>query len=226
MTEIKTVVFDLDDTLFSERQFARSGIRAAHDWQMERFGHAGFLDTALEIYAGPFQDRLFDRALEALSIQMPKDALQEMVRVFREHLPISLELHEDAQWALDQLRGKKNLGVISDGYLIPQQNKVKVLGLEKYFDPIIYAESFGGREFWKPHPISFEKMMARFGGEPASFLYVADNPLRDFVAPRRMGWRTAHIDRPTNLYYKVEAPADHRADSVISSLRELPIFRA
>ena len=38
--------------------------------------------------------------------------------------------------------------------------------------------------------------------------YVADNPEKDFVAPRRMGWRTVQINRPGRLHEGVTAPID------------------
>ena len=40
---------------------------------------------------------------------------------------------------------------------------------------------------------------------PASvYLYVADNPVKDFAAPRQLGWVTVRVRRPCGLQYAVE----------------------
>jgi putative hydrolase of the HAD superfamily len=217
---IETVIFDLDDTLFSERQFALSGYRAVHEWQMPRLGLKDFFAVAEEIYNSSNRDRLFNRALEKLEVKDGEKIAGEMTTVFREHIP-TLDLHEDAKWALDYLKARgKRMGVISDGYITPQQNKVDVLGLGAYFEKIIYCESFG-REFWRPHPLPFQKAMEYFGGAPETFVYVADCPLRDFIAPKKLGWHTIQIERPVGLYYNTPATEEQRAERVIASLREL-----
>lgn len=219
---INTVVFDLDDTLFSERHFALSGYRAVHDWQMPRLGLKNFLEVAERIYASPDRDNLFGRALAECGHPGDAATLEKMVWIFREHIPVSLTLHEDAQWALDHFAGRgKKMGVVTDGYLAPQSNKVKVLNLEKYFQRIIYSDTLGGREFWRPHPLPFKMIMDEFGGDPKSFVYVADCPLRDFIGPKSLGWQTIQIERPINIYYNTPVPAEARADRMVYSLREL-----
>jgi putative hydrolase of the HAD superfamily len=216
---IKTVVFDLDDTLFSERQFALSGYQAVHEWQLPRLGLQNFLQTALDLYASPPRDRLFDRALESLGVKNENGLVGEMVRVFREHVP-TLTLLEDAQWALDFCKQSKKMGVITDGFLVSQQNKVKALNLDRYFDKIIFTDALG-RDYWKPHPLSFQKIMEFFGGDPAQFVYVADNSLKDFVAPKKLGWATIQIERADGVYYSAQCADSHKPDRVIHSLREL-----
>jgi putative hydrolase of the HAD superfamily len=219
---IKTVVFDLDDTLFSERHFALSGYRAAHEWQLPRLGLQKFFEVAQELYASENRERLFDRALEKLGAATDPATVAEMVRIFREHLPTSLQLHEDAKWALDYFKSRgKTMAVISDGYVIPQSNKVKVLNLEPYFKRIIYSDTLGGPGFWKPHPLPFQRIMEEFPGEPGSYVYIADNPIKDFIAPKSLGWQTIHVERPINIYYQAQVPKEHRADRVVGSLREL-----
>jgi putative hydrolase of the HAD superfamily len=52
-------------------------------------------------------------------------------------------------------------------------------------------------------------------------VYVGDNPAKDFIAPRALGWSTVQINRPTGTYALVEATQDKAADHRISSLVDL-----
>ena len=63
--------------------------------------------------------------------------------------------------------------------------------------------------------------MEQIPGEPSEFVYVADNPNKDFVTPRRLGWETIHIDRPGGLYAQAKVPPEYEANHVISSLFSL-----
>ena len=44
------LVFDLDDTLYLERDFARSGFAAAGDWLQQELGIGGFAETGWRIF--------------------------------------------------------------------------------------------------------------------------------------------------------------------------------
>jgi FMN phosphatase YigB (HAD superfamily) len=50
-------------------------------------------------------------------------------------------------------------------------------------------------------------------------VYVADNPLKDFVAARRVGMATVRVRRPGGEYVQQDPPTEqHRADIVIQTL--------
>jgi len=218
---VNTIVFDLDDTLFPESEFALSGYRAVHEWQLPRFGIKSFLDDALEIYASADRNRLFNRVLEKNGFPGDAEVIREMVKHFREHLP-TLSLYEDAEWILNHYKSqRKNLAIITDGFAISQQNKVQALKLEPYFQRIIYTDALGGRPFWKPNPAAFQMVMQEFKGDPREFVYIADNPLKDFLAPKSLGWHTVHIVRESGVYKGVDVPESHLADRTVRSLREL-----
>jgi len=56
------------------------------------------------------------------------------------------------------------------------------------------------------------------GGE---CVYIADNPLKDFVGARKLGWKTIRICRKAGEYSSLIAKAGYEADSTIESLYEL-----
>ncbi len=142
--------------------------------------------------------------------------------VYREHTP-QLALFPDAEWALAYFSGRMKLGLITDGHAATQRNKFTALGLERYFQAVMFTDDFG-RENWKPNPACFRKIEAALDCAAQECAYVGDNPAKDFVAPNRLGWLTVHLRREGSEYSHLTAadlPANHRAKHEIASLREL-----
>ncbi len=217
---INAVIFDLDDTLFSEHEFVRSGFCAVGSWVERRFAQPDFFPVAWKLFHQGERTRIFDRALETLAIPHDPELIQEMVEVYRDHFP-QLTLLADAQAILDEIGGKKKLGIITDGFLNAQKNKVRALRLEERFDAIVYSDEFG-RENWKPSPRPYQEIMRLLRCPGSECLYVGDNPAKDFVSARTLGWKTVQICRENGVYAGVTPKdAGHAPDGKISSLTEL-----
>lgn len=214
---MSVIVFDLDDTLYLERDYLLSGVAALSLWVAGRFGVEGFGDTARRLLGDGTHPRLFDAALEMMGIVPTPAIIAEMIGRYRAHEP-RLSLAPDAARLLARLRGLP-LALVTDGHLAVQRAKVDALGLVSHgFDPIICTDQWG-RDSWKPHPRAFEMIAARWPGERIA--YIADNPAKDFVAPRSLGWCTVQIDRPGSIHGR-EASADtHRADCRIDNFDRL-----
>ena len=157
--------------------------------------------------------------MQKLNANSSPELIQELVRVYRSHKP-AIQLYPDASWILEHLRGKAQLGIITDGFLKTQQNKVAALGIEGLFDCIVYSDSFGAAE-WKPSPTPYKTLMKRLECYGAECIYVADNPLKDFVSAKRLGWRTVQIVREGGIYSSVSVPDEFQASLRITSLRTL-----
>jgi putative hydrolase of the HAD superfamily len=217
------LVFDLDDTLFPEEQFVLSGFRAVDSWLLER-GHAGFLAGAELLFRNRIRGNTFDRTLSELKIARADLLVPELVKIYREHKP-TLKLHEDAAWALHHFSKRKQLGLITDGYLITQQNKIAALQIAHLFKAMICSDEFG-KEHWKPSPTPYQKLIESIGCRHQDCVYIADNPKKDFVTAKKLGWHTIQILRSGGEYASVEVPAEYEAEIKISSLHELaPIIQ-
>ena len=84
---VKVVGFDLDDTLFPERQFALGGIQAAGDWARSNLGLNEFGSKARELFEAGIRARLFDRTLGDLGHDPKKETVRCLVKAYREHVP-------------------------------------------------------------------------------------------------------------------------------------------
>ncbi len=213
---IKTIVFDLDDTLFPEHQYVISGFREVSGWLEEKYSIKDFFKVAYKIFEGGIRGTIFNIALERLGISPDDHLISELVQIYREHKP-ELRLHKDADWAIQFYRSIKKLGIITDGPLVTQQNKVAALEIEEYFNAIIYTDAFG-RDFWKPSILPYQRIMNILDCEGDECAYIGDNPSKDFIAAKKLKWLTVNICREDGEYTHVESQEGYSADFIIDSL--------
>lgn len=213
---IKIIVFDLDDTLFPEHEFVLSGFHAVSNWLLENCSVSGFYEIAQELFQSKKRGKIFNLALDQLEIKHDTTLIQELVKVYREHNP-NIHLHEDAAWAINYFRKHKKMGMITDGYLKTQKNKVKALNISSNFDAVIYSDSYG-RENWKPSLLPYQKLMEVTKCQGNECLYIGDNPQKDFVTAKKLGWRTIRIKRQGGEYSDISVEDSYAADIDITSL--------
>lgn len=226
--DIQAVIFDLDDTLISEKEYALSGFRAVGEYLRGLCGEERFFETAALLYQGQDKSRLFNRTLERLGLPYDDRLIADCVACYREHRP-TLTLLPDAEWALAQLEGRVKLGLITDGYVETQERKVQALRLRERMQAVILTDLFG-RNHWKPSPVPYEAASDLLQVPHRRCLYIGDNPAKDFVTANRLGWTTVHIDRGDGLYSAAGAglAPGHQAHYRIArmqELRDIPVVR-
>ncbi|MGH8018249.1 MAG: HAD family hydrolase [Opitutaceae bacterium] len=219
-----TIVFDLDDTLYLEREFVRSGFRAVDVWLVEREDVDGFAKAAWKVFEEGTRGRIFDVTWQRLTGNAPrKELIEAMVCVYREHVP-DIALCADASRTLQRLAGgSRKLGLVTDGPAHVQRAKIRALGIEGMFDQIVCTGDFGPG-FGKPDARGFLEIATATGSRPGDCIYVADNPAKDFAGPNRLGWATVRVRRAHGLHVAAEHPAgsaDHAAGRTVASLDEL-----
>jgi len=226
---IALVAFDLDDTLYPESDFVRSGFRVVSDY-LERRGIVRrplWSDFQAAFEAG-VRGNVFDRVLEAAGVPPTPALIQILVDIYRSHrlpdgpVPPSIRLFDDADRVLASLRRQGlRLGLISDGPLEAQRLKVETLGLQDRLDAILLTDEWG-KDWWKPHPRAFQELAQRLAVDPASCIYVADNPQKDFDGPAAAGWSpSVWIRRPDGLYRDAPLADARLVAATISSLDDL-----
>ena len=222
LTGIRVIVFDLDDTLYPERAFALSGFRAVGR-ELQRRMDCPFdpAERMRALFDGGDRRTIFDQILEDLGADASTVTVEEMVAWYRTHPP-TLELFPDAESALQKWSGPFRLALISDGFEQTQRNKVEALGLHNRLDPIVLTDQWG-RDYWKPHPRAFEAIERQTGVSGRGCVYLADNPAKDFVAPRQLGWVGVRICRPGGVYENADPPAGGGPSYRVSSLDQIDV---
>ncbi|MGN6621108.1 MAG: HAD family hydrolase [Sphingomonas sp.] len=170
----RTIVFDLDDTLFAERDYVRSGLRAVATMIERLHGIAIAIDSL------PAIDPLGALRRRA---GLPEAALDSLLWAYRLHPPV-IATRPGAAETLAACRGRgEAVAVLTDGRSATQRLKIDALGLT--FDGIFVSEEIGAT---KPSPAGYRAVERAL---PASnYVYIADNPSKDFIAPNAHGWLT------------------------------------
>jgi putative hydrolase of the HAD superfamily len=221
LKKLLSILFDLDDTLYPEEEYVRSGFRTIALWANRELSIPSEegLQRLLDYYERGVRGDTFNQWLAHYGYH-DQSLIRTAIELYRNHIP-ELRLFPDVPDLLSELRAKYSLGIVSDGLLNMQQNKVEALGLKNIFQAIVLSDEWG-REFWKPNTKPFVAALERLGVNPDEAIYVGDNPLKDFLGARRLGMKTVWIRRATGEYAKQEPPTpEHASDYCIHSFTEL-----
>jgi putative hydrolase of the HAD superfamily len=213
------LAFDLDDTLFDELSYVRSGFRAVAQWAGDRFGWnpVTSADTLWRTLQQSGRGQVFNHWLAAQAVEPTAARVRECVRVYRHHHP-DITLWPEADALLTRLQAYPRY-LVTDGHRVVQALKVEALGLRPRMRHVYITHRYGLAHA-KPSLHCFELMRRRERCSWKELIYVGDNPVKDFVNLNRAGAKTVrvltgqHRDRP--------AAPGYEAQHVIASLDELP----
>ena len=190
---IEAVLFDLDDTLFDQRQWLDGAWRAvsADAAAVYPLDATAFHRALVEIAAGG-SDRggIIDRALA--QVGLAGAAVAPLVSAFRSHRPRRLETYPGVVEALDALARRVHVGLVTDGYPAIQRSKLAALGLHAAFDVAVFSDELG-RDRRKPHPAPFRRALDLLGLGPARVVYVGDRPDKDTAGAVALGMRAVRV---------------------------------
>jgi len=217
------VVFDLDDTLYLERAYVGSGFRAIAAIVEQRCGLPRSLvwRTLQRMFQQGVRHDTFDRLLAEHPLLATRFTVPELVIAYRDHRP-DITLLPGVYELLRALRRHgTGLALITDGPVISQRSKIEQLGISP-FVPTQVLTGVWPADFAKPHSRAFEEVAGRLQIPTDELVYVADNPAKDFAAPRRLGWRTIRLRLRGQLHYAAEPPTvGHEPHCEVRSVRKL-----
>lgn len=189
----KVVVFDLEDTLYQEIDFLKSGYHAVANYLSQSSGVNDLYEEMIEAYQAGEKD-VFQMVIDHHQLAVDKSVLAD---VYRYHVP-QIFLDGEVKSVLEQLHERYHLAVITDGRPRTKRNIINALGLSDYFDwkNVYISEEVG---HLKTAPYSFEKIMETY--PDCEYIYVGDNPAKDFLMPNRLGWMTVCLlDNGQNIH--------------------------
>lgn len=219
--DVDVIVLDVDDTLYLERDYVRSGFEAVGAWARSELGIDDFGEQAWNRFEAGSRGRIFDEALAACGQQPDEAVISELVNRYRTHAP-KITLAYDAQLAFERWHRVVSLAVVTDGPHLSQEAKVRALALSQWVPLVVYTAALGDG-MSKPHPAAFEHVQDALGAKGGRCVYVADNPAKDFASPRRLGWHTVRVRRRGGLHAHVPSGPD--VDYEVASLNALDCAR-
>ncbi|MFF9563459.1 HAD family hydrolase [Leifsonia sp. NPDC014704] len=237
MSDLRVVLFDLDDTLFAHRAAVEAGIlRYAetlgppygtaeadevvtlwHDLEEEHYHSylAGRLD-----FEGQRQARARDFAARH-GVELDDAQASAWFADYFEHYVAAWSLHDDALPALDALEAAipgVRFGLITNGDLAFQGRKVEAVGLDARMKHLIASGEVGVA---KPDAAIFHAACDVFGVHPDQAAYVGDRLRTDAIGSARAGLTGVWLNRRN----AIPSPEDE-LDAATAGVRTIPSLAA
>src|SRR5437588_9393100 len=170
--------------MYLERDYVRSGFEAVGRWAEVELGVRGLAEKAHELFATGRRGTTLGDALEALTGPVSGDVVLQLVHVYRNHCP-TIRMLPDAAKLLEVVSERSRVAVLTDGLEASQRAKLKALGIAAVADPVVVTEALGA-DYRKPSTRAFALIEATLQACGDQLVYVADNPLKDFIAPAQL----------------------------------------
>lgn len=184
LNDVDAVIFDLDDTLYSEKEYVYSGFRKI----AMMFDEPELSDRMWQVFL--HGGRAID---ETIQTSRRKEALQ----IYRNQEP-EIHLYTGVADMIARIRTEKKVGIITDGRPEGQWAKIRALGLK--VDEIIVTDELGGIEYRKPNLLAYQLMAERLAMPYDRMVYIGDNVAKDFVAPESLGMNCILFSNEEGLY--------------------------
>lgn len=186
MTEIKAVIFDLDNTLLDRSStFKAFAISFLHYYFDHLESSQLLLERIIELDQDGYKDKreLFEELLSELP-WASKPAHSELMQYYNDHYVKNAKLMEHAWDVIKHIQGKYKTALITNGRKEIQYGKIDHLGLRDSFDFIIVSEEAG---YKKPDRRIFEAATNALSLQPAQCIYIGDHPANDIEGACQAG---------------------------------------
>jgi putative hydrolase of the HAD superfamily len=218
----KAIIFDMDDTLFPESSYVRSGFKAVAKWGEFELGIPcpASTDFLLSAFEENIRGNTFNLWLNHFGQSVSSELISRVVDVYRSHNP-EISPYVGVVQILENLSSEYAIGLVSDGYLETQKKKFAALSLERFFGAVCFSDQLG-RENWKPSPHPFQFVSQKLNVSAQNCVYVGDNPTKDFSGARNAGMLSIRMRNHGGQYSNLEPVSVYEnPNAEIDSLSEL-----
>ena len=201
MSDVKAVLFDLDDTLFDHAHCARTAlgtIRASHaslaaidPLQLEHTHSHILEDLHGDVAVGRLsldvaRMERFRRLFRFAGFE-PDDALSSSTAAaYRQAYIDSRRAVEGAAALLEAVRIQARVGIVTNNLVAEQREKLRDCGLDRHIDVLMASEEAGVS---KPNPAIFALALERLGCLADEAVMVGDSWENDIVGAQSAGIR-------------------------------------
>ncbi len=173
------VVLDLDDTIISESKYQESGIKEV-EMVIDKLFKYNIKGKIIKAKKEGIND-IWQWTCNQLNL--PENSKESLLWIYRLHVP-NIKIPNGVINLIKNLKNSKaQLVILTDGRAITQRLKLDSIGLNNL--PTFISEDYNSE---KPNLDRFERIQEIYPEK--NYVYIGDNPIKDFIAPRKLGWLT------------------------------------
>ncbi len=213
------IVFDLDDTLYEEITYVKSGFRAVANYLSGKYSLSSdkIYSELYDVLEEKGRGSIFNEILNKYNI-LSKREIKKCVTVYRKHQP-NIKLTKVSINCINRFSDYSKY-IVTDGNKMVQSTKIRALNLEKYFRKCLVTHNYGIDKA-KPSTYVFHKILEWEKAKPTDLVYIGDDPKKDFINLKKEGFQTIRVLTGTYKYLKM--PEIYEAEFVINTLDEVDI---
>ena len=217
--QIKGVIFDLDDTLYSQKQFVISGFKQVARY-IESLYNIDIYNDLCSLFQEGYGSSIFYSTLKKHFNYVEESLARKLLYIHRTHAP-EIELYPEAKVCLAQLIGQDiRVSVLTDGQASIQKRKIEALQLDPLLDAIVYCDDLiGSQPSLSRMEDALQILALQMELDFSELVFVGDNPILDFYVPKQLGMGTIRIHRSSSEHANDQPPTnDHAPHISIDSL--------
>jgi putative hydrolase of the HAD superfamily len=180
------ILFDLDGTLFAREAAFWSWLLEEASGRALDWSRIAELDARGHGPKAPLLDQL------AIALDWPERALDARLQRLRHGILRHARPEPRLNALLSRLGARYRLGIVTNGSAQSQRGKLRGLGIEQYFEPIVVSEEVAHR---KPEFAIFRLALRSWDLPHGEVLFVGDDPLQDIGGARAAGLQTLQVLR-------------------------------
>lgn len=196
---IKSIVFDLDETILDRTKSIERFISYQHNKLVELGNSIDFMDYKnrfmyLDNNGYTWKDKVYGCLIEEFEIKgiTMEKLLEDYVQNFNKFVCAIPNLYK----VLDFLKNKDiKMGIITNGKTNFQMRNIEALHIKDYFDVILISEKEGMK---KPQPEIFIKALDILKIESSYSLFIGDHFENDIKGATNIGMKALLFDRKNN----------------------------
>jgi putative hydrolase of the HAD superfamily len=214
---IKSVIFDVDNTLLDFMKMKRVAIDAAVDAMIDaglKIPKEKMIEKIYQVYwrEGIEDQHVFDKVLLEEFGYIDYKILAAGILGYRRAKEGALALYPHVQLTLmTLLRWGIKMGVVSDAPRLPVWLRICAFGLHHFFDCVI---TYDDSKEKKPSPKPFLMALERLNTKPEEALMVGDWAERDIKGAKMLNMRTVFA-RYGDEFGTKDSGADYEIDDII-----------
>lgn len=220
MQKTKSIIFDLDDTLYPQLEYTRQCLHATVNYISDISGENKEvikvkLDEILEKNGIEYKFIFNDLFKEINFDGTPH--LKEILELFWSCKP-EITTFDNVLDVLTLLEKHYRLAILTDGHVHIQEQKINTLGIKDFFEYVLVTDSLGV-EYRKPSEVGYKKLLEDMNIKPQECIYVGNDPRKDFLACKELEIKTVRIRQGD--YKNITLDKMHEADFEICAIEDL-----